>query len=279
MRKTFAFIALFLAAGLASAQRVSDANGRNAQLYPDKAHAPGFAGQSGEAGGNLTYHGGPVIVNAKTVAIFWGSYWGTNGNLNAEASEMLGFYGHFGTSPEYNTITEYSGIQLSNLTNTYWLDRSDPPTNVTDSLIQEEVSKYISKHGFDASTIYEVFLPPASYSSFSTFTSCGGPNLAFCAYHGNFNSNGSDVKYASIPYPSCGGCSWPGWAAVKNLEHFVCHETREAVTDPDLNAWYDHRGFEADDKCAWSPDPFFGSGGYGYQWEWSNLARSCIQTR
>ncbi len=29
------------------------------------------------------------------------------------------------------------------------------------------------------------------------------------------------------------------------------HEIREAVTDPDLDAWYDAAGYEADDKCAW----------------------------
>ena len=279
MRKTVAFIVLSLIAGFASAQRVSDLNGKQAQLYPDKDHALGWAKPGGGSAQNLSYHGGPVIVAANTVAIFWGSYWGTNGNLNAEASEMLGFYGHFGTSPEYNTITEYSGIQQTNLTNIYWLDTSAPPTNVTDAILQGEVVKYLNAHGSDASTIYEVFLPPTSYSSISTYTSCGGPNLYFCAYHSNFNHNGTDIKYASLPYPSCGGCQWTGWTAAQNLEHFACHETREAVTDPDGDAWYDRRGNEADDKCAWSPAPFIGSGGYGYQWEWSNQARGCIQTR
>jgi hypothetical protein len=279
MRKTFAFIVLTLIAAFASAQRVSDLNGKQAQLYPDKDHAPGWAKPGGGSGQNLIYNGGPVIISAKTVAIFWGSYWGTSSNLNATASELLGFYSHFGTSPEYNTITEYSGIQLSNLSNNYWLDTSNPPTNVTDSILQGEVRKYLSTHASDASTIYEVFLPPTSYSSFSTYTSCGGPNLYYCAYHSNFNYNGTDVKYASLPYPSCGGCQWTGWTAAQNFEHFACHETREAVTDPDGDAWYDHRGYEADDKCAWSPAPFIGSGGYGYQWEWSNFARGCIQSR
>ena len=64
----------------------------------------------------------------------------------------------------------------------------------------------------------------------------------------------------------------------QNLEHFACHETREAVTDPDGNAWYDRRGYEADDKCAWSPAPFIGTGGYGYQWEWSNAVSGCVKT-
>ena len=66
---------------------------------------------------------------------------------------------------------------------------------------------------------------------------------------------------------------------MQNEEHFVCHETREAVTDQQLNAWYDLQGNEADDKCAWSPTPFIGTGGYSYQYEWSNASRACVKTR
>ncbi len=140
--------------------------------------------------------------------------------------------------------------------------------------------KYFGTHaGPDASTIYEVFLPSGSYSSYGSQDSCGGPNLVYCAYHSNFIHNGSDIKYASMPYPSCSGCQWTGWTDAQNFEHFACHETREAVTDPDGTTWYDRRGNEADDKCAWSPAPFIGTGGYGYQWEWSNLTSSCVKSR
>ena len=132
--------------------------------------------------------------------------------------------------------------------------------------------------GIDANTVYEVFLPAGSYASYGSSTSCGGPNLQFCAYHSNFNYNGTDIKYASMPYPSCGGCHWSGFTVGNDFEHFACHETREAVTDPDGNAWFDRRGSEADDKCAWSPAPFLGTGGYGYQWEWSNAVSSCVKT-
>jgi hypothetical protein len=31
----------------------------------------------------------------------------------------------------------------------------------------------------------------------------------------------------------------------------LAHELEEAVTDPDLNAWYDTTGKENADKCAW----------------------------
>ena len=32
----------------------------------------------------------------------------------------------------------------------------------------------------------------------------------------------------------------------------IAHELEEAATDPDLNAWYDSRGYENADKCAWT---------------------------
>src|SRR5438874_424522 len=81
-----------------------------------------------------------------------------------------------------------------------------PPTNVTDAILRGEVDKVLQTQTFDASAIYEVLLPPASYSSDGNSTSCGGPALAYCAYHGHYAGANGDTKYASIPYPSCGGC-------------------------------------------------------------------------
>jgi hypothetical protein len=230
---------------------------------------------------NITNHGGPTITSAKLVYIFWGPTFATGGADHTYATTLQAFRNQYGTNGEYNTITQYSGIQLANLGSgtADWFDTSTPPTNVTDSTVQAEVKRYFSGgHGtFNSSTIYEVVIPKTSYSSSGSSTSCGGPRLSYCAYHGHFSSSG-DVKYAIEPYPSCSGCKVSGWSDVQNEEHFICHETREAVTDPDLNAWYDSSGNEADDKCAWSPTPFL-DGGYGYQYEWSNANNGCIKTR
>jgi len=45
------------------------------------------------------------------------------------------------------------------------------------------------------------------------------------------------------------------------------------VTDEDLNAWFDRRGAEADDKCVWSPAPFTDQG-FGYQYECGRAQRA-----
>jgi hypothetical protein len=237
-------------------------------------------------GSNLVYHnGGPVLHSAKVVYIFWGpSFVGSDGSPSGYAATLQGFRNKFGTTPQYNVITQYydgvGSIQQSNLAagTADWFDTTTPPTNVTDADLQAEVNRYLATHAFDNETIYEVVLPSSSYSSNGSSTSCGGPNLQYCAYHGYFGYGSNKAKYAVIPYASCGGCTTSGFTDAQNAQHFICHETREAVTDPLLNAWYDRRGNEADDKCAWSPTPFLDSDGYAYQYEWSNKAGACVQS-
>jgi hypothetical protein len=282
MKKYLVLVGLLLLATSAHAERITELNGRHVQLHPTKQHA---ANRGSTKNSNLSYHNGPVLHQAKVVAIFWGptSVWGANGSPSQLATHVLGFFGQFGRSAEYNVITQYydfgGSVQLTDLGSTYWIDNSTPPTNVTDATVQSEVLRALGQLGHvDGNTVYEVFLPPSSYASYGSSNSCGGPNLQFCAYHSNFVASGNDIKYASMPYPSCGGCRWPGWTDAQNFEHFACHETREAVTDPDGNGWWDRQGYEADDKCAWSPSPFV-AGGYGYQYEWSNLNVGCVQTR
>ncbi len=260
-----------------------------------------FAGGGG--GGNLAYHGGPVIPQANVVPIYWGPSWGSGGSDSNMAFSLTYFIDggnangttdtSFGQTHEFNVITQYyeSGpvyVMENNLAGAggALYDGSTPPTNVTDADLQAEVLK-MTKDAPRTDTIYEVFLPASSYSSSGTYTSCGGPHLYYCAYHGNFGYNGLDVKYASMPYPSCSGCQSSGFTTTQNFEHFISHETREAVTDPDGNAWFDRRGYEADDKCAWSPAPFtdssdganFDGSAFAYQYEWSNANSGCVKTR
>jgi hypothetical protein len=267
----------------------------NPQAYPElnpyPRHFPTqerFVHEQAHRGGgtsNLTYHGGPTITKAHLVAIFWGPSWSSSDPISPSLSKYIAAYGGSG---EYHVITQYSGIQSTSLASdspAVVYDSSTPPANVTDADVQAEVSSLFPTA--DTSAIYEVFLPKSSYSSDGSSTSCGGPALQYCAYHGNFtNGAGQDVKYASMPYPSCAGCQSTGFTDTQNFEHFISHETREAVTDEDGNAWWDNRGYEADDKCAWSPAPFadktVGTNadgtGFAYQYEWSNANSGCVTT-
>ena len=142
MRKLSAVLLFLSLASLASAQRIDELNGKHTQLYPTKDKADKDAGDGkakpGGGGSNLTNHGGPVLTQAKVVSIFWGSEWGTDTHPSALASTIMGFFAQFGTTPEYNVITQYSGIQQANLGSGTpdWFDASTPPTNVTDAIVQ-----------------------------------------------------------------------------------------------------------------------------------------------
>jgi hypothetical protein len=230
---------------------------------------------------NVTNHGGGVVAQLRLVFIFWGPTFSNAASPDfAYAATLQAFRNQYGTTPEYKTITQYGALQTNLAAGTAdMFDTTTPPTNVTDAIVQSEVNKYLTTHTYDSSTVYEVVIPKASYSSSGRSTSCGGKRLSYCAYHGAYSGSHGTTLYSIEPYPSCSGCAVSGWSDVMNQEHFVCHETRETATDP-VNGWWDGTtGEEADDKCAWSPSPFVGTGGYGYQYEWSNADGGCVKTK
>jgi hypothetical protein len=281
-------MALFALSAFAQSEppEFNDTKGKN--------NTKGYAKPGGGSRTNLLYHaGGTVIRNANVVLIFWGPSFASGGADNGYATEIQAFRNQFGTTGEYRTVVQYYGedpvsgygnIATGSLVGQGdMFDTTTPPTNVTDALVQSEVKKYVAANGTDYNAIYEVFLPKTSFSSDGNQGSCGatgGVTLAYCAYHSNYtDASGKNVKYSIEPWPGCSGCAVTGWTNAQNQEHFVCHETREAVTDALGNAWFDRTGYEADDKCAWSPSPFKGTGGYGYQYEWSNADAGCVTVK
>jgi hypothetical protein len=238
----------------------------------------------------VTYQGGPVLIQARLVFLFWGPTFANAASPDhTYATSLQSFRNQYGTSAEYNILTQYyqivdgvkQYIELTNLAagTADLFDTSTPPASVTDADVQAEVAKYLKTHTFDSETIYSVVIPSTSYSSDEGEDSCGGPDLAYCAYHSSYSSGSSNVIYTIQPYPSCSGCQVSGWTAAQNQDHFLVHETGDAVTDPLGTSWWDTRtGEEVEEMCAWSPPPFL-SGGYGYQYQWSNATSSCVQLR
>jgi hypothetical protein len=228
MKKLLVFGAAlaFATAGMAA---MKETNGHWVNELPTKARA---ASPFQRGNNQITYHGGDILNAAHVVPIYWGTYWGS-GTGPTERNAMNSFFQQFGTNSHYGVITQYYDtttgttrhIALSTLLNNGgdWYDSSAPPTNVTDSVVQGEVNKYLSSHTFDNEAIYEVFIPPTSYSSDGTSTSCGGPHLAYCAYHGAYSSGGRTMFDRA--YPSCSGCH-PRLDG-QDAQHFACHETRE----------------------------------------------------
>jgi hypothetical protein len=242
-------------------------NGNNGNDDPSNKAAPGGSG-------NLINHGGGVMNGGKVVCIFWGSIPSSySSNMQSFRSSSSGIIAHVGM------LTQY-GVSESSMVGSH-ADVFDPnppsSTRVTDAMVQSEVARMVGFNPASTNTIYEVFIPSGYYSYDGGATSCGGPNLQYCAYHssGDGSHLATNVKYSIEPWPSCSGCAVSGWTTNQNANHFMIHETREALTDPYGTSWYDSVGYEADDKCAWQG--LFLSAGFGFQPEYSNSTRTCVQ--
>jgi len=228
-----------------------------------------------KATGDVTNHGGGVIASAKVVLLFWGPSFAAGGADATYAATLQSFRNQLGTSSAWTVVNQY-GVQNSNLGSGSpdWFDTSTPPTNVTDATVRAEVNRYLASHAFDNSAVYEVVIPSTSYSSSGTSTSCGGPSLAYCSYHGWYSGTSGAVKYSIQPYPSCSGCQVSGWSNAQDQEYFVCRETRDTVTDPTGGGWWDTSGREICEKCPLSitfPPPPPGCGKC-----WSNAVHGCV---
>jgi phosphate-induced protein 1 len=214
----------------------------------------------------ILYHGGPILQSPKVAAIYWGTARiytggpapGTTGAGSSDNSLLGYFLSNLGGSPYFNINTTYydgSNVHVANSVayTGFWADNSSPGSSPSDAAIQAEVVKAFSNGlPYDASTVYLVFTGTGVNLG-------GGFGSQYCAYHGHFTSGGRDVKYTAQPYNAdfVSGCtalsgSPNGDFAADAEVNTLAHEIEEAATDPDLNAWYDRRGYENADKCAWT---------------------------
>jgi hypothetical protein len=229
----------------------------------------------------LSYHGGPVMTKANTYAIYWippslqtGAATSLSTHYQQVQNAFLSLYPGHGID---NDNTQYYQTSGSLIHFTTWIQNSGgfvasyvdtapyPPSGCTDTVtpgncltdaqIQAEIQKVIALKGW----------PTGINNMFLLFTSsgegsCAGTSCAYewyCAYHSYFMSGTSPVIYGNEPYGNPNYCQVPGTpspngdAAADAAATVASHELTEAITDPELNAWYDGSGSEIGDKCAW----------------------------
>jgi hypothetical protein len=230
-------------------------------------------------GNGIDYHGGPIVPSERVVSIYWsrstiysgGPVPGTSGS-GAQDGSLVGFFlRNLGGSSYYNINTTYGdtvGVG-HDVTNTlsytgYWADSVHAPASgaaPTDSDIQNEIIRGFTSGvvSYDPSTVYVVF-------SGSGVNLGGGAFTQYCGYHGYFVWNNNVVLYSAMPYDYTPGCyvqtGTPNNDPPADTEVSVlAHEIEETNTDPRLNAWYDSKGNENADKCAWNFGTTFSAGG------------------
>jgi hypothetical protein len=136
---------------------------------------------------------------------------------------------------------------------------------LADSDVQSIVSTAISSRALpkDANGLYFVLTSSdvAETSGFCT---------KYCGWHTRSTISGTDIKYAFVGNSDrcAASCEMQtvspnGNSGADGMASIMAHEAAEAVSDPDLNAWYDSVGNENEDKCAWKFGPVTGVLGHG----------------
>lgn len=252
-----------LAAGLlcllpitASAQSIraqdNEKNGDSGDAKPD---GKGNKSRNKNGGNGIFYHGGPLLLGTTNIYYIWYGNWAGN-----SASTILSDFGNsIGGSPYFNINTTYYDGSGSHVTNAVNLshginDNYSQGAALNDAGVQAVVINAINsgKLPKDTSGVYFV-LTSADVNETSGFCT------QYCGWHTHGTIGGSDIKYAFVGNPdrcisSCAQQSVGpnGNAGADGMASIIAHELEEAVTDPDLNAWYDQRGMENADKCAWT---------------------------
>jgi len=175
-------------------------------------------------------------------------------------------------------MTNYAGITTtstsSTLSNYYQSGTpSSSVTHVSSDAIEEHTQLTSSAYG--GKTLTDAYVlklvksvvgaPPPSDAiylvlSSSDIAESSGFLRKYCGWHTYATVNTVPVKYAFIgnPNKSLSSCSYQTTASpndnpgVDAMVSVIAHELMEAVTDPQLNAWYNANGQENGDMCAWT---------------------------
>ena len=226
-------------------------------------------------GTGISYHGGPVLqAGTKVAAVYWASSAiypggptpGTAGSGSQDGSLVGFFLSHLGGSPYFNinsTYTDGSGNKIVNSVayTQYYANNTNVPSttaSVSDAQMASMLQSAFASGAltYDPSTLYAIFTAGKTNLG-------GGFGTQYCAYHTHatvtVNGVSKTVLYAAMPYdyayPSAcsNGTASPNSDPGADAEvNTLAHETEETTTDMMGNAWYDSRGYENADKCAWT---------------------------
>jgi hypothetical protein len=266
--------------------------------------------------GPLEYHGGPVMSSNTNYAVYWDPSGGPAYPAGYETGLDTWFedvaHDSGGIQNTDSVLVQYGAIYSSSFGGAL-IDTDPYPANgctaaakcLTDEQLRGELSKYVKEHKLPADLAHAYFLltPPGVESCFeaaSRMCSVGTTHPSYCAYHTFMHVAEGVIVYGENPYIAGSGCD-PGEehpngnASDATIGGGLAHEHSEALTDPELNAWYAGKSTEVADKCATAKEASeFGeplgkapNGSkynqvldgdlYWYQQEWSNEAGACLQ--
>ena len=230
---------------------------QDTELVPRHSHPvrDGASHHHGGAGNGISYHGGPVMLGTPNIYYIWYGNWSGNtgttiltnfiSNLGGSSYEHINTTYYDGTGAHVSGGLHYAGSTTDNYSQ---------GTAFGDAGVLAVVSSAISSGRLpsDVNGLYFVLTS-------ADVNETGGFCTSYCGWHNHASIGGADIKYAFVGNPdrcpsACAAqtTSPNGNAGADGMASIVAHESEEAISDPDLNAWYDTRGNENADKCAWT---------------------------
>ncbi len=239
------------ARGLNAGERVPNGRGHG---DPALHGAPRALSTSSVSQYGIYYHGGPVMLNNVKAYFIWYGSWS-----DASKAVLEDFIRNLGGSPYFAINTTYTDKNKVGVNSSVAFPASTSVaypkgTTLADADVQSVVASAISSNALplDANGVYFVLTS-------QDVTASSGFCTKYCGWHTHATISGVDVKYAFVGNPNrcpsaCAGQSQGpnGADGIDGMASIVAHELEETMTDPDLNAWYDFKGYENADKCAWT---------------------------
>jgi hypothetical protein len=212
-------------------------------------------GGGGSTDNGIYYHGGPVMLGTVNVYYIWYGDWSGNSAIGI----LTDLAKNIGGSPYFNINTTYYDGAAKHVTGSVQYvtsanDNYSLGTTLSDANIQTIVANAIGGGSlpYDSNGAYFV-LTSADVAESSGFCT------KYCGWHTYGTISGTNIKYAFVGNASrcptaCEAqtTSPSGNDGADAMASVIAHELEEMVTDPNLNAWYDRRGYENADKCAWT---------------------------
>lgn len=259
------------------------ANG-NPHVFPMNSNTAAAASRRSNAVVNLINRGGPVLQSSTAYAIYWGNQSKFPSDLK---TAMPIFFEGYGDSVYSYILDQYlPDVETSNFDPATIADKTAAPRrSPSTAAIVKEACKYIKSGKLPLDAIDAT---NDSGGIYFVFTANFPRNLNFCAWHSYGTCKGQKIAVAYIPnLKNVLGCN-PGdlYAANAYSEgtradaNVVAHEESEAITDPELDAWFDSSGYEVGDKCAWmfsSEVALANDTNWQLQEEWSNSGSACAE--
>ncbi|HEY3571647.1 MAG TPA: hypothetical protein VGP73_27215 [Thermoanaerobaculia bacterium] len=210
------------------------------------------------ANNGINYHNGPVMLGTVNMYYIWYGDWSNNSAIDI----LTNLAESIGGTPWYNINTTYysgAGRQLKHVSNSvsYKGSTTDDYSRgkaLSDDDVRDIVADAITSGRLpkDTNGVYFV-LTSQDVTEVSGFCS------NYCGWHTYDKINGSNLKFAFIGDASTqcpNGCTRLRYHSPNDnigadgMASVIAHELSEAVTDPQLNAWYSGQGDENADKCA-----------------------------